>query len=67
MNETADKARMERDLAKRAEMYHEIQKYMLDNGPMAYICQTIRPIAYRKEVKDFVINAEDVDYWTATK
>lgn len=67
VNETADKARMERDLAKRAEMYHEIQKYMLDNGPMAYICQTIRPIAYRKEVKDFVINAEDVDYWTATK
>ena len=67
VNEMADKARMERDVAKRAEMYHEIQKYMLQNGPMAYICQTIRPIAYRTDVKNFAINPEDVAYWTATK
>jgi peptide/nickel transport system substrate-binding protein len=67
VNEMADKAMMERDVAKRAEMYHQIQTYMMQNGPMAYIFQTIRPIAYRKEVKDFIINAENVDYWSATK
>jgi len=67
INDIAEKAQMERDVAKREQMYHEIQKYMLENGPMAYICQTIRPIAYRNEVKDFVITAEDVAYWTATK
>ena len=48
-------------------MYHEIQKYMMQNGPMAYICQTIRPIAYRNEMKNFAINPYDVAYWTATK
>ncbi len=67
VNDMADKARMERDVAKRTEMYHEIQKYMMQNGPMACICQTIRPIAYRTDIKNFAINPEDVAYWTATK
>jgi peptide/nickel transport system substrate-binding protein len=40
---------------------------MLENGPMAYICQTVRPIAYRKEVKDFIIRPFDVIYGSATK
>jgi peptide/nickel transport system substrate-binding protein len=67
VNDTADKARMERDPAKRISMYHEIQKYMMENGPMAYIAQTIRPIAMRSEVKDFAITPFAVDYATATK
>jgi peptide/nickel transport system substrate-binding protein len=67
VNEAADKARMERDEGKRIAMYHEIQKYMLANGPMAYIYQTVRPIAYRSEVKDFVITPFLVDYGSARK
>ena len=31
--------------------------FMLHNGPMAYIYQTIRPIAVRTEVKGFAISA----------
>ncbi len=67
VNEMADKARMELDVGKRIAMYHEIQKYMLINGPMAYIAQTIRPIAYRADIKDFVITPFLVDYGTAQK
>jgi len=67
INEMADAARMERDTTKRIEMYHEIQKYMMDNGPMAYIYQTVRPIAVRKEIKGFAMTPFDVDYSTAGK
>ena len=55
INAMADQAMMERDPAKRVVMYHAIQTYMLENGPMAYISQTVRTIAVRKEVKGFVI------------
>jgi peptide/nickel transport system substrate-binding protein len=67
INEMADKARMERDPETRIAMYREMQLFMMDYGPMAYICQTIRPIAYRKEVKDFIIRPFDVIYGSATK
>lgn len=67
INEAADAARMERDPAKRIAMYADIQKFMLANGPMAYIYQTVRPIAVRKEVKGFVMTPFDVDYATASK
>jgi peptide/nickel transport system substrate-binding protein len=48
-------------------MYHEIQKYMMQNGPMAYVYQTVRSIAYRKAVKGFVISPFNVDYGSASK
>ena len=67
INEKADRARMEPDPARRIALYREIQEHMLLNGPMAYINQTIRPIAYRKEVKDFVIGPFHVDYGSARK
>ncbi len=67
INDKAEAARMERDPAKRIAMYHDIQDYMLHNGPMAYIFQTIRPIAMRTSVKDFVISPFQVDYGSATK
>jgi peptide/nickel transport system substrate-binding protein len=67
INEMADRARMERDPDKRTAMYREIQQFMLENGPMAYICQTVRSIALRKEVKDFLIRPFDVIYGSATK
>jgi peptide/nickel transport system substrate-binding protein len=67
VNEMVDKAMMERDEKKRIAMYHWMQKYMLENGPMAYMFQTVRPIAYRKEVKNFAIGPFKVDYASASK
>jgi peptide/nickel transport system substrate-binding protein len=67
INEQADAARMEGDPTKRAAMYHAIQETMMHNGPMAYIYQTIRPIAVRNSVKDFVISPFFVDYGSASK
>jgi peptide/nickel transport system substrate-binding protein len=67
INEKAEAARMERDPAKRIAMYHEIQEYMMHNGPMTYINQTIRPIAIRSSVKDFEISPFGVNYGSATK
>jgi peptide/nickel transport system substrate-binding protein len=67
INDEAEAARMERDPAKRIAMYHEIQDYMMHNGPMAYIYQTVRAIAMRKAVKDFVITPFSVDYGSAVK
>ena len=67
INEKAEAARMERDPAKRTAMYHEIQEYMLHNGPMAYINQTVRPIAIRGAVKGFEISPFGVNYGSATK
>lgn len=67
INEKAEIARMERDPAKRIAMYHDIQEFMMHNGPIAYIYQTIRPIAVRASVKDFVISPFFVNYGSASK
>ena len=67
INDKAEQAKMERDPAKRIALYHEIQEYMMHNGPMVYVYQTIRPIAYRSNVKDFLINPFTVDYGSAVK
>jgi peptide/nickel transport system substrate-binding protein len=67
INKMADTAMMERDSAKRIAIYKEIQEYMLQNGPMAYMFQTVRPIAYRSEVKGFNIGPFKVDYASAKK
>ena len=67
VNTMADAAKMERDPAKRIADYRELQKYMMTNGPMAYITQTIRPIALRKEVTGFAMTPFNVAYRTANK
>ena len=67
INTKAEAARLEQDPQKRAAIYKEIQQYMMHNGPMAYIVQTIRPIAVRTSVKDFVIAPFSVDYSSASK
>jgi peptide/nickel transport system substrate-binding protein len=67
INQKADAARMERDPAKRIALYHEIQKHMMEHGPMAYIYQTVRPIAVRKEIKGFAITPFNVVYRSAGK
>ena len=58
---------MERDPAKRIAIYKQIQEFMLANGPMAYMFQTVRPIAIRTEVKNFQIGPFKVDYASARK
>ena len=67
INKLTDTAMMEKDPAKRIAIYKEIQEFMLANGPMAYISQTVRPIAYRTEVKNFQIGPFKVDYASARK
>ena len=67
VNAKAEAARLEQDPEKRAAIYRDIQHYMLHNGPMAYIFQTIRPIAVRTSVKDFVIAPFNVNYASASK
>ena len=67
INTLADQAMMERDPAKRIATYHAIQAYMLENGPLAYIYQTVRVIAVRQEVKDFAVTWFKVAYGTASK
>ena len=46
---------MERDPAKRIAMYHELQRYMMKNGPAAYIYQTVRPIVLARFAQDTII------------
>ncbi len=67
INAKAEAARLEQDPVKRAAIYKDIQQYMMHNGPMAYIYQTIRPIAVRTSVKNFVIAPFSVNYSSASK
>ena len=67
INEQAAAARMEPDPAKRTEIYHSIQEFMMHNGPIVYIYQNIRPIAVRTAVKGFVIDPFFVNYGSASK
>jgi peptide/nickel transport system substrate-binding protein len=67
VNKTAEEARREPDPAKRIALYHQLQDYMMQNGPMAYIYQGIRSLGVRDEVKGLQLNAFNVDYWSATK
>jgi peptide/nickel transport system substrate-binding protein len=67
INAKAEAARLEQDPEKRAAIYRDIQIYMMHNGPMVYIYQNIRPIAYRTSVKDFEIGPFFVNYGSASK
>ncbi|MGO8070667.1 hypothetical protein AB9E28_34910, partial [Rhizobium leguminosarum] len=49
----AKAALLERDAAKRAAIYQEIQKKYLANSPFVFIFQKTEVAGYRKSVKDF--------------
>jgi peptide/nickel transport system substrate-binding protein len=49
----SDAALFETDSAKRADMYKDLQKKILDNSPFAIIYQQIEVGAYNKSIKDF--------------
>jgi peptide/nickel transport system substrate-binding protein len=67
INEQAAAVRMEPDPAKRTARYHEMQEFMMHNGPMVYIYQLVRPIAVRTSVKGFEIAPFFVNYGSASK
>ena len=50
-----DAARKEKDLAKRAELYRDIQEKVRSEGPFVFLFQMNREPAVRKNVKGFVL------------
>lgn len=66
MNELGLKAMMERDLDRKRALYREIQLKNMQEGPMAYMFQVVRPMAIRSEVQGFEMSAFKVGYETAS-
>ncbi|MGU3400635.1 ABC transporter substrate-binding protein [Brucellaceae bacterium D45D] len=66
-NEAVEAALFERDPAKRAELYHTMQRQMMERGPMAYIMQTMDNAAMLKSVKNWTWNGFRTYYTSATK
>ena len=60
--------REERDKAKRKQMYMDLQKKVLDEGPFIIMFQEIKQIAERANVKDFVVGpTQDLVLYGTTK
>ncbi|SCW70610.1 peptide/nickel transport system substrate-binding protein [Rhizobium mongolense subsp. loessense] len=53
LDKQAKAALLERDGAKRAAMYQDIQKKYLENSPFIFIFQQIEVAGYRKNLRDF--------------
>ncbi|WP_087002733.1 ABC transporter substrate-binding protein [Rhizobium sullae] len=53
LDKQAKAALLERDSAKRAAIYQDIQKKYLENSPFVFIFQQIEVAGYRKNLKDF--------------
>lgn len=67
LNTLADQARMERDPAKRADLYKQIQVKHMSEGPHAFITQSVSNLAANRQLKDIKQNGFRVWYSTATK
>ena len=67
LNALADQARMERDPAKRADLYKQIQVKHMSEGPHAFITQSVSNLAANRQLKDIKQNGFRVWYSTATK
>jgi peptide/nickel transport system substrate-binding protein len=67
INKLGADARMERDPAKRAALYREIQIKHMAEGPQTFITQSLANIVANKAMKDIKINGFRVWYATATK
>jgi peptide/nickel transport system substrate-binding protein len=67
LNELADKARMERDPARRADLYRQIQLKHMAEGPQAFITQSVSNLVVNKQLKDIKQNGFRVWYATAVK
>ncbi len=66
-NEMTDKALLEKDVKKREEMYKEIQKRHMQDGPFAYLFPTFRVMGVSNTIKDMKVNEDRVFYATVTK
>ena len=63
IRDRAKAALLERDGAKRAAMYQDIQKKYLENSPFVFIFQQIEVAGYRKSLKDFKLGPSfDTNY-----
>lgn len=67
VNAKVEAAMMERDEAKRAQMYHELQEQQMLEGPSAFIMQTMEAVALSGAVKEFPRNGYRVYYNLVTK
>ncbi len=67
LNDLAGRARMERDPARRAALYKEIQIAHMAEGPFAFITQSVSNLAANRQLKDIKQNGFRVWYSTATK
>ncbi|PKA39153.1 ABC transporter substrate-binding protein [Rhizobium sullae] len=63
LDKQAKAALLERDSAKRAAIYEDIQKKYLENSPFVFIFQQIEVAGYRKNLKDFKLGPSfDTNY-----
>lgn len=63
LNEKTKAALLERDNAKRAEMYKELQKTVLEESPFVIIWQQIEVAGYRKNVQNYKLGPSfDTNY-----
>ena len=67
VNEMGDKALFERDEAKRAALYHEIQRHQMQNGPNVFMFQIKRNVGMRASVKEFNFTGNRAYYRTVVK
>ncbi|RAP40271.1 ABC transporter substrate-binding protein [Rhodovulum viride] len=69
LTEMTEAAVAERDTAKRAEMYHEIQARFREISPFAIMFQNIEQDGVRENVQNFTtgLAVSDASYWKVTK
>ncbi len=69
VNKMTEAAVLEKDTAKRAEMYRTLQRKVQHEGPYVIMFQEIIQSAMRKNVKGFITGGaiSQVHYWTVTK
>ena len=69
VNKMTEAAVLEKDTAKRAEMYRELQRKVQREGPYVIMFQQIIQSAMRKNVNGFITGGaiSQVHYWTVTK
>lgn len=66
-NKEVDAALLEKDQSKRAELYHQLQREMMQTGPAAYMFQIYDSAGLRKNVKNWQQNGFKSYYSQASK
>jgi peptide/nickel transport system substrate-binding protein len=67
ISKMTDAAVRERDMTKREQMYKDLQKKVMDEGPFIIMFQETKQLAERANVKGFVMGpSADVTYYNLT-